>query len=199
MEVCAAEEEPVQAQEVPRARKSRRGRRSRSLPEAATDAARARRTFATPKRRKQGEEAWVMKKSIGMRVQRREDSGVGRVEVRPRDWVERRGREAPGLGERGAPRLGEMTCRRGCRASSPKLPSAPLQRRKEWAAPVVRNPVRWRVRTWSPTGSPPMAAGGAGSGRAGCCRGGTIADEAGRHGGGRRRKARERAAPGASP
>jgi len=127
-----------------------------------------------------------VKKSIGMRVQRREDSGVGRVEVRPRDWVERRGREAPGLGERGAPRLGEMTCRRGCRASSPKLPSAPPQRRKEWAAPVVRNPVRWRVRTWSPTGSPPMAAGGAGSGRAGCCRGGTIAGEAGRHGRGRR-------------
>jgi len=29
--------------------------------------------------------------------------------------------------------------------------------------------------------------------------GGTIAGEAGRHGGGRRRKARERAAPGASP
>ena len=102
MEVCAAEEEPVQAQEVPRARKSRRGRRSRSLPEAATDAARARRTFATPKRRKQGEEAWVVKKSIGMRVQRREDSGVGRVEVRPRDWVERRGEGSAWIGGAGS-------------------------------------------------------------------------------------------------
>jgi len=56
VEVCAAEEEAVQAREVLRARQSCRGCRARSLPEAATDVTRAHRsrTSAPPKRRSWG-------------------------------------------------------------------------------------------------------------------------------------------------